>query len=578
MKIKLKYDVREPYDRGLIMARGVAKEDLLDFIRPTSRLLQDPFDLDSIRQGFTILQGAGNANVPTLLLVDSDADGFCSAAILYQYLKEVYPDWEIEVAHHIGKQHGLEGLVDRYDMTDYELIILPDSGTNDDELIRSAPDTQFLIIDHHLREGSLDDFPENAVLINNQISEEYLNKSLSGGGVVWQFCRAMDKLNNTSYADKYIDLAAVSIIADIMDISKLENRYIVNKGIKELNNIFLQRLRDDATFQLGAGPLTPIGAAFYMIPNINSMCRMGEMGEKERMWMGFVEPEKMVQSKKRGAKEGDMVPVVTEAVRESRNVKARQRRMQEKMAELCEKRIIEEDLQKDKIMIITLDDTFNDMPSELNGLTATKLSNELGRPVLIGRENQYGELKGSIRGLPRIGIPSLKDFLLSSGSFNFVQGHDNAAGFSLPARKLEAVKQWIKENTQNIVIGENIWDVDFEADAFDDELKSIIGEMDKMKSYWGHGFEEPLISVTDIKVNRADIQVLGKKADTVKVTCNGVAYMFFRRNEDEVRSLIAHDSAKLNIVGRANLNEYYGRVTPQIFVTDYTIEDNTLAF
>lgn len=74
-----------------------------------------------------------------------------------------------------------------------------------------------------------------------------------------------------------------------------------------------------------------------MIPNINAMCRMGTMEEKERMWLAFVDPNLLVQSKKRGAQEGEMVPVVTEAIRESRNVKARQKRMQEKMAELCEK-------------------------------------------------------------------------------------------------------------------------------------------------------------------------------------------------------------------------------------------------
>lgn len=420
MQVILKYDIGEPYDRELIKARGVKEEELFDFIRPTSRLLQDPFDLENIKEGIALIKEKVGSR--TLLLVDSDADGYCSSAILYQYLKKLYPEWKLEVAHHERKQHGLEGLENRYEMTDYDLILLPDAGTNDDEYIKKAPSTQFLVLDHHLREQEVEDFPNNLTIINNQISPNYKNKSLSGAGVTWQFCRAFDKIEGTDYAIDYIDLAAVSIIADIMDVKELENRYIISRGIKDLNNLFLCRLRDDAAFSLGDGPLTPIGAAFYMIPNINAMCRMGNMEEKERMWLGFVEPNTLVQSKKRGAKEGEMVPVVTEAVRESRNVKARQRRAQEKMAELCEKRIIEENLEKDKIMIITLDDTFDNMPSELNGLTATKISNEMNRPVLIGRENEVGELKGSIRGLPRVGIPSLKDFLLSSGFFNFVQG------------------------------------------------------------------------------------------------------------------------------------------------------------
>ena len=46
----------------------------------------------------------------------------------------------------------------------------------------------------------------------------------------------------------------------------------------------------------------------------------------------------------------------------------------------------------------------------------------------------------------------------------------------------------------------------------------------------------------------------------------------------EELSKIDSNEIKIEIVGRANLNEFAGRVTPQIFITDYQIDDGTLGF
>jgi hypothetical protein len=71
---------------------------------------------------------------------------------------------------------------------------------------------------------------------------------------------------------------------------------------------------------------------------------------------------------------------------------------------------------------------------------------------------------------------------------------------------------------------------------------------------------------------------MGKNADTVKITNNGISYMLFKLPQEKIKELTQYARAKLNIVGTANLNVYYGRTTPQIFVTDYEITDDTLGF
>ena len=71
------------------------------------------------------------------VLVDCDADGFTSAAIIINYLYTLYKDIpevpsikdRIHYILHTGKQHGLEDCADQF--PDNCLIILPDSSTND---------------------------------------------------------------------------------------------------------------------------------------------------------------------------------------------------------------------------------------------------------------------------------------------------------------------------------------------------------------------------------------------------------------------------------------------------------------
>ena len=575
MNVKLKYEISAPYKDNLIRARGIS--DVEQFLLPSTSHLQEPHylgtktEMETAKNWIEEHQGCA-----ALTVVDSDCDGFCASTILLNYLKDVYPNWEIDFFTHSKKQHGLEDVVHELDLDEYELVFLPDAGSNDDEYFAQYPNTKFIILDHHLRsiEGPC---PDNAVIINNQVATEYKNKSLSGAGVTWQFCRYLDYELDVEYADQYTDLAAVAIIGDVMDITTLENRYIIDQGIHNFKNTFLKLLRDNAAYSLG-GSVTPIGIAFYIVPMINSMCRMGTADEKERLFLAFSNPTFQVPCHKRGVAAGTMIDVAIESVRECTNAKARQKKMQTQMAELCEKQIIENGLDENKIMIIQLDDEFEDMPSEMNGLTATKLANDYGHPVIIGRVNNDGYLRGSMRGLSTIDMPPLKEFFISSGLFEYVEGHNLAAGVSIPRSKLGAFTAWANEQLKDVQMDSKTWFVDFKMKAKDPDLKAVITSMDELSHLWGQGFPEAMLYVDDIAVSRADIAVMGKNADTVKITCNGVSYMFFKRSPEEVKALTQYARAKLRVVGTANLNVYYNRTTPQIFVSDYEIEDDKLGF
>lgn len=73
-----------------------------------------------------------------------------------------------------------------------------------------------IVLDHHL----CDIDNPNAIVINNQLSD-YPNKDLSGVGVVYQFCRYIDSLLKTNYADNYLDLVALGNCADMMSMTSI---------------------------------------------------------------------------------------------------------------------------------------------------------------------------------------------------------------------------------------------------------------------------------------------------------------------------------------------------------------------
>ena len=54
------------------------------------------------------------ASHDTILVVDSDADGFTSAAIFLNYMYELFPAWvqnNVSYIMHNGKQHGLNDCI-----------------------------------------------------------------------------------------------------------------------------------------------------------------------------------------------------------------------------------------------------------------------------------------------------------------------------------------------------------------------------------------------------------------------------------------------------------------------------------
>lgn len=355
---------------------------------------------------------------------------------------------------------------------------------------------------------------------------------------------------------------------------QIENQYIWKKGFSSIKNYFLQVLLEKQAYSMN-NEINPISVAFYIVPMINAMIRVGSMNEKYRLFLAFINGHEMVPSNKRGAK-GTLEEVAVESARECTNAKNRQNKIKEQMVECLEQRIFKYDLLENKILFIILEDE-DDFPPELNGLVATQLSQKYKKPTIITRLNSEGFLRGSIRGLNNSSLDSFKDYLHQTRLFEYVLGHDQAAGCSIKQDNLEYFLELSNQDLKNINFGEKQYNVNFIASANTQWLQSLIMDINKYKNIYSQQNEEPIIYIKDINITSNDIQIIGKNSDTVKFEKFGITYIKFHAKE-LINELANYNDIKLEIVGKGNINEWMGRYTPQIMIEDYEIKNGKLEF
>lgn len=572
MRYRLKNpEIKENFGENLLRARGV--QDIQEFCHPDESCLQSWRDLENIERAVKAIELTINDVRPYALIADCDVDGATSSAIIYQYLKKLNPKKEIQYFIHSGKQHGFSDLMEQLEDKDWSIIIAPDSATNDGEYI-SRFSCPVLCVDHHIKEENTI-IPSNMILVNNQTSPNYKNKDLCGAGVTWQLCRALDDFFIKDLAWEYIDLCALGIVADMMSMLEVENQYLVQTGFKNIKNKMFKTLLEKQDYSMG-GKITPITVAFYIVPLINAMIRVGSMDEKERLYLSFVMPEVMVDCHKRGAK-GTKERLCIESTRECVNAKSHQDKMKEQMVEKLEAKIFKKDLLSNQVLFIRLEDD-DVFPAELNGLLAMSIASKYKRPTIVARLNNEGYIRGSARAPGNTELKSFKNFMASTKLFEYTLGHDQALGISILDRNLSTFHEIANKELSKIDFGKNYYDVDFVMRADDQKIEEAIEELCAIEQVYGQQNEEPVMAITNLNVSQNNVKIIGKNLDTLRIEKNGITYVKFRA-KDLIRELKDFPGdMDITLVGKPNLNEWGGKTTPQIFITDLEIEDSRFAF
>ena len=518
--------------------------------------------------------------------VDSDCDGDTSAAALLNYLYCLFPAYvqsKIIYRFHEGKEHGI---IEETIPEGVKLVVAPDSSSNDYEVHKKLKERgiDVLVIDHHEAEKVSD----NAVVINNQLCD-YPTKSLSGVGMVYKFCQYFDSVMDTDYADYILDLVALGMIADMMDMRDFETKHLITRGLEDIHNPFFAGMVEKNAYQLKE--ITPTGVAFYVAPYVNATVRMGTQEEKRIMFEAMLDFKAydMVDSTKRGCK-GQKERLVDQAIRNCTNIKSRQTKARDNTLATIKQIIKQNNLLDHKILIVCIPKEIY-VEKNLTGLIANQLMAEYQRPVLVLNETEYemevfdtfGKLKtvlirkaweGSARGYEKSALTDFRKFCLDREQAPwYAEGHANAFGFGILD---DVLPMFIQECDNELKDFEftPCYSVDFIFNADNFNPKDII-EIADLKSLWGKGIEEPYIALTNVRVSKGNIQLMSPdKSPTLKITLpNGTSLIKFKFSKKEYERLNTEGYLVLDVVGNCEINAWGGRVSAQIIMEDYDVVD-----
>ena len=546
--------------------RGIAPENVEHYLNTTDEDILSPMLIMNIEEGVKVLIKHIAQGDKVLVQIDSDCDGYTSAAALINYLNRLFPGFvqtNVYYRIHTGKQHGilLETIPE-----DVKLVIAPDSSSNDYEVHEELKSrgVDVLVIDHH----EADKISENAVIINNQLCD-YPTKSLSGVGMVYKFCSYMDELLNVDYADDYLDLVALGMVADMMDLRDFETRHLITRGLENIRNPYFTGMVDKQAYSLKDG-ITPIGVAFYIAPYVNATIRMGTQEEKLMLFESMLDYRgyELIPSTKRGCK-GHQETRVEQACRNCTNIKNRQTKARDAALENIERIIKEKNLLANKILTIKLDSFAADR--NLTGLIANQLMAKYQRPVLLLNKTADG-WEGSGRGYDKSKFDNLREFLKESQLVMYAEGHANALGVGITNNDFATFIDYSNRELAEFDFTP-CYKVDFIFSGSDFRGKDIV-EIAELKSLWGQGVDEPLVAIEHINVSAGNIVLMSPdKSPTLKITLpNGTSLIKFKSSQEEYEKLRSETGCiTINVVGKCERNVWNGSVTPQIIIEDYEI-------
>ena len=574
MKYKLKELSNNDYsdlinmETNLLKIRGI--ENPNDYLH-----ISDKYEIDynklnnkqnTIQEAVQCLLTHINNNDTIFTIADSDQDGVCSFAELYLYLKNQFPNINLQYAIHTAKQHGISE--DIKIPNDTKLLIVTDGGSNDYEQHKILKDKgiDIIILDHH----DADKISENAIVINNQLCD-YPNKQLCGAGIVYKFLKALDDELWIDEADKYLDLVALGLIGDSMNVSEMETKYYIEKGLNQITNKQFKALLEKQEYYT-KGVININNIAFYIVPLVNAMIRCGKQDEKQLLYKGFIEEYDEFDYKPKG-KDTKVIKedIYTRVARLCANTKSRQDKMRDKAVKEISEFIETNNKLNDKVLVINCNNKYG---RNLTGVIAMKIADKYNRPCVLLNKTKDNIYRGSGRNTDRNDIKDLKQVLNDTKLF-IGEGHPQAMGVVIKGNVPKGI-EILNNNLKNVQF-DTSYQVDFII-PFDELEDEIVCTISLLKGLWGKGLEEPLIAITDVEVDIKDINVVGKSNNTIKFNIDGLDFIKFKVKEDDMLLKLASDwnneisnsdNYVLNIVGKCSINSWDNK--PQIIISDYEI-------
>lgn len=545
----------------LLWNRGLRDQNAIDeFLNPDwGKDIHDPFLFKDMQKAVTRIQQAVAKEEKIIVHGDYDADGVCSAALLWTTLQALGAKVDVYLPHREREGYGLnlQTIDHLHKVHKAQLVITCDCGTSNAEEVERARvlGMDVIITDHHHEPLKR---PKAFALLNPQLKDSgYPFPHLAGSGVAFKLAQALIRKSGLEKIGQYtpegfekwlLDYVAISTVTDFMPMLG-ENRTLVKYGLVVLRKSprpGLRALSQAMSSRQDDIDTTSIG--FQIGPRLNAAGRMDHASTAFRLLISKDEQEALS---------------LAIALNQS-NLERQQ--LTEKIYRGA-KSYIGEVKDDDKIIIARGEG----WPVGILGLVAGKLTDEYQRPALVMSQNEK-EIVGSGRSIEQYDITEAlkrsQQYLLRFG------GHAAACGFTLAAENcdsfLTAITKDAREQLESVDL-QKVLKVDIEV-----SLPHVTWELfDILESFEPFGEDNPKAVFVTRGMTITDLQPVGKEGKHLRVVVNHVVpeprkFIGFGIGQTWGKRLAVGD--KIDVAFTVDRNEWNGTRELQLKILDIHID------
>ena len=545
----------------LLLARGVARDDLARHRRPTLRdFMPDPSLFRDMDKAAARLADALERGEAVTIFGDYDVDGATSAALLIRLLRQLGMEAQAYIPDRLMEGYGPSGeALVRIAEGGARLIVTVDCGAQAFEALAMAraAGVDVIVVDHHKCASRL---PDSFAIVNpnrlDESDEGAAHGHLAAVGVAFLLGAALLRtLRERGFFERreepnlieLLDLVALGTVADVAQLKGL-NRAFVTQGLKVMagrRNIGLAALADAARLHR-APECRDLG--FALGPRINAGGRVG----KSDLGVRLLTTE--------DAAEAEAIATQLDRLNEERRAIE---------AAVCEAAEALTGAQGNRAVAIVAASGWH--PGVI-GIVAGRLKEKLHRPAIVIALGEDGVGKGSGRSISGVDLGAAVLAALDSGLLIAGGGHAMAAGLTVAAGGIDALADFLDERLAADV-----------ARSSDDRallLDASVAPRGVCAAYcdaleaggpYGAGWPGPRVAVGPVGIVKADVVGSGH----LRVIAAGddgrrVKAIAFRMADSPLGEalLAAPPHRRLWLAGRIKRDDYHGGDAAELHLDD----------
>ena len=386
----------------------------------------DPFLIKGMEEAVAWLLDVRERHEKVFVFGDYDLDGMSAVTLMTRALAELGVESDWRLPNRFGDGYGLSSsAVEEMHQAGARYVITVDTGITANAEIALAKQLgmSILVIDHHQPSG--DGLPNCDVLLDpHQEGDTYPNPELCGVGVSYKFICAVYSRLSMPEPQKFLDLVALGTLADLVKMTP-ENRAFTKAGLKSIESSCwpgLQEMYSDLMKRHGS--VGGIDVMYKFAPLLNAPGRMERPDPALKL---LLSPN---------------MATANALMAELREWNSKRKQKEAEITEMAQEQMKAMYGESLPTVIVVAG---ADWHVGVIGIVAAKLAQEYHRPTAV-LSIQGGTAHASARAVP--GFNWHKALFESRDLFDRWGGHANAAGFSLPAEKIDELRTRLEASAQ----------------------------------------------------------------------------------------------------------------------------------